>query len=272
MDQVHDCGGARGVDDQDQVRDCSLGVPGGGQGQGHLVRPGRGSGLASSAEGRGGDADPHCRRGRRLVACADSKRVSSRKGFRAYVALCAFAGLRLGEASGVQVGDIDFLRRELKVSRQIQRYGSGYKIAPPKYGSERVVSLPDDPLTMLAEHIATTTPEGELDRWLFTIDGQPMHDNAVTWRWMATRKSAGLPWARLHDLRLLCQRADRRCVQRRDGAAGARAFDGDDNPEHLPAPMANRRGPDPQCGGRPHAGRTDDSCGLPADCGAVNRG
>ena len=137
----------------------------------------------------------------RLVACADSKRVSSRKGFRAYVALCAFAGLRLGEASGVQVGDIDFLRRELKVSRQIQRDGSGYKIAPPKYGSERVVSLPDDLRTMLAEHIATTTPEGELDRWLFTIDGQPMHDNAVTWRWRATRKSAGLSWARLHDLR-----------------------------------------------------------------------
>ena len=51
----------------------------------------------------------------RLMACADSERVSTRKGFRAFVALCAFAGLRLGEASGVQVGDVDFLRRELKV-------------------------------------------------------------------------------------------------------------------------------------------------------------
>jgi integrase len=35
-------------------------------------------------------------------------------------ALCAFAGLRVGEAAGVQVGDIDFLRRTLNVSRQIQ--------------------------------------------------------------------------------------------------------------------------------------------------------
>ena len=137
----------------------------------------------------------------RLLASADSVRVSTRKGFRAFVALCAFAGLRLGEASGVQVRDIDFLRRELKVSRQIQRDGSGYKVAPPKYGSERAVSLPDDLLTMLAEHIATSTSQGAPDRWLFTIGGEPMHDNAVTWRWRATRKAAGLSWVRLHDLR-----------------------------------------------------------------------
>ena len=136
-----------------------------------------------------------------LLACDDSERVSTRKGFRPYVALCAFAGLRLGEASGVKVGGIDFLRRELKISRQIQRDGSGYKVAPPKYGSERVVSLPDDLLTMLAEHLAAFLPEGGPDRWLFTVGGLPMHDNAVTWRWRATRSSAGLPGVRLHDLR-----------------------------------------------------------------------
>ena len=65
-----------------------------------------------------------------------SQRVSTRKGFRAYVALCAFAGLRKAEAAAVQVGDIDFLRRQLTISRQLQRDGSGYAIRPPKYGSE----------------------------------------------------------------------------------------------------------------------------------------
>lgn len=90
--------------------------------------------------------------------------------------------------------------RELKVLRQIQRDGSGYKVAPPKYRSESAVSLPDDLLTMLAEHIATTS-QGTPDRWLFTIDGEPMHDDAVTWRWRATREAAGLSWVRLHDLR-----------------------------------------------------------------------
>jgi integrase len=87
----------------------------------------------------------------RLVANADSERVSTRKGFRAYVALCAFAGLRKGEAAAVQVGDIDFLRRQLTVSRQLQRDGSGYSIRPPKYGSERVVYLPDELVIILSE-------------------------------------------------------------------------------------------------------------------------
>jgi integrase len=33
--------------------------------------------------------------------------------FRAFVAVCAFAGLRLGEAAGLQLSDVDFLRRTL---------------------------------------------------------------------------------------------------------------------------------------------------------------
>ncbi len=40
---------------------------------------------------------------------------------RAFVGLCAFAGLRPSEAAGVQVGDVDFLRRTLNVSRQVQQ-------------------------------------------------------------------------------------------------------------------------------------------------------
>lgn len=65
----------------------------------------------------------------RLLAHADSTRVSTRHGFRAYVALCAFAGLRKGEAAGVQVGDLDFVRRQLTVSRQLQRHGDTFAIS-----------------------------------------------------------------------------------------------------------------------------------------------
>jgi len=136
-----------------------------------------------------------------LVANADSERVSTRKGFRAYVALCAFAGLRKGEAAAVQVGDIDFLRRQLTVSRQLQRDGSGYSIRPPKYGSERVVYLPDELVIILSEHIAGHVGESEPDRWLFTVGDDPLYDNAITWRWRATRNAAKLPDVRLHDLR-----------------------------------------------------------------------
>lgn len=153
-----------------------------------------------------------------LIANADqTTRVSTRKGFRAFVALCAFAGLRLGEALGVQVADVDFLRRQLNVTRQIQRAkredtekgvdiveatrSTPVVVRPPKYGSERVVSLPDELIDILAEHIAEHTPGGEPDRWLFAdSEGRPFYDNTITWRWRATRKAAGV-MIKLHDLR-----------------------------------------------------------------------
>ena len=136
-----------------------------------------------------------------LLSHADSPRVSTRKGFRAYVALCAFAGLRKGEAAAVQVGDIDFLRRQLTVSRQLQRDGATYVVRPPKYGSERVVYLPDDLVTILSEHVSAHLSDAAPGRWLFTVDDAPMYDNAITWRWRATRTAAKLPRVRLHDLR-----------------------------------------------------------------------
>lgn len=42
-----------------------------------------------------------------------------------FIALAAFAGLRLGEAAAAQVGDIDFLRKKLAVVRQVQRTNQG---------------------------------------------------------------------------------------------------------------------------------------------------
>jgi integrase len=41
-------------------------------------------------------------------------------GFGTYIALCAFAGLRRGEASALKISDVDFLRKEIRVCRQVQ--------------------------------------------------------------------------------------------------------------------------------------------------------
>jgi integrase len=49
--------------------------------------------------------------------------AAAEQWFAPLIGLCAFAGLRLGEAAGVQLADIDFLRRTLTVSRQVQRAG-----------------------------------------------------------------------------------------------------------------------------------------------------
>ena len=109
-----------------------------------------------------------------LDAAEPPNRPKSRPGFTAYVALCAFAGLRRGEALGVQVGDIDFLARTLRVTRQIQRAKSADVEAgkdlveavagitvmtrPPKYESERTIYLPDELVAILSEHVRQHTP------------------------------------------------------------------------------------------------------------------
>src|SRR5215213_151843 len=74
--------------------------------------------------------------------------------FRPFVALCAFAGLRLGEAAALKIDDVNFLGRQLTVSRQVQRaMGSQVDIRAPKYGSERVLFIPDGLAALLSAHV-----------------------------------------------------------------------------------------------------------------------
>ncbi len=121
---------------------------------------------------------------------------------RAFVALCAFAGLRLGEAAGVQIGDVDFLRRTLTVRRQVQRAPKGgVDVRPPKYGSERTVYLAPSLVEILARHlesVAATDSPG----WLFRGQGNnPPHQNDVDYWWRKTRGLGRGETPRLHDLR-----------------------------------------------------------------------
>lgn len=177
-----------------------------------------------------------------LHAAEPPNRPKSRPGFTAFVALCAFAGLRRGEALGVQVGDVDFLARTLRVTRQIQRAkrddiaagkdlveavaGITVLTRSPKYESERTVYLPDELIAILSEHVRKHTPTGEPTRWLFNEDGKPWHDNLVDYRWRSTRTDAGVMF-KLHELRhyfasgLIAAGCDVVTVQRAMGHASA---------------------------------------------------
>jgi integrase len=120
--------------------------------------------------------------------------------FAPFLAVCAFGGLRLGETAGLQLGDIDFLRRTITVSRQVQREPVvGFEVRPPKFGSERVVYVPAALVEILAEHVRTTGRE----HWLFTGETgtMPLHQGTVGHRWRSALKAAGLSGFRLHDLR-----------------------------------------------------------------------
>lgn len=122
--------------------------------------------------------------------------------FRTFIALCSFAGLRLGEAAAVQAGDINFLRKSLSVNRQVQRVpGGAVDLRAPKYGSERAVYLADSLVELLAQHIAVHGTHGPR-QWVFVGDGEdPPHQNTVGYWWRKTLRDAGLSGIKLHDLR-----------------------------------------------------------------------
>jgi integrase len=181
-----------------------------------------------------GIALPRVRRAEVAMALPSAADVRALLGvapgeWRAFVALCAFAGLRLGEAAALQVGDIDFLRRTLTVTRQVQRANGGkVEIRPPKYGSERTVYLADGLVTILAAHVAAHCPGADPGRWLFAPGADvPPHQNTVGYWWRKARTSAGCGAVRLHDLRhfyasgLIAAGCDVVTVQRALGHASA---------------------------------------------------
>lgn len=148
---------------------------------------------------------------------------------RTLFALCAFAGLRIGEACAVRVQDIDFLGRKLRVAHQVARKaGGGLELCPPKANSERDVYLPDDLLAMLSQHISQGVhgPDGHL---FATASGGLMGGSSADYRWNQARTQAGGSGAacRIHDLRhfyasgLIAAGCDVVTVQRALGHASA---------------------------------------------------
>lgn len=122
--------------------------------------------------------------------------------FAAFIGLCAFGGLRLGEAAALRVSDIDFIRKEVRVDRQVQRAnGKQVEIRPPKYNSNRTVYAPDGLIKLLSEHVRTQVPGDDPDRWMFPGEAEhPLHQNSVGYLWRKARTKAGVSF-RLYDLR-----------------------------------------------------------------------
>jgi integrase len=125
--------------------------------------------------------------------------------FRAMVTLGAGTGLRQGEAFGLSVDRVDFLRRTLTVDRQlITLAGREPYLAPPKtQASVRVIPLPQVVVEALAGHLAAF-PAGD-DGFVFTsVEGRPLrrqHFSARVWR-PAVAATPSIPaGTRFHDLR-----------------------------------------------------------------------
>lgn len=106
----------------------------------------------------------------------------------AFVDVMAHAGLRIGEAAGLQVGDIDFLRRTIHVQRQIQNSVGGLDVTGPKHGSERVVPVPDELVQRLSRHIEAIGVDWD-ERWMF---GRPPSPTALRHYFVNACRAAGI--------------------------------------------------------------------------------
>jgi integrase len=149
--------------------------------------------------------------------------------YRVLGTLAAGAGLRQGEALGLTVDRIDFLRRQLRVDRQLVTPGKGDPhFAPPKSDSSvRVVPLADAVLEVVSAHVARFGPGP--DGLVVTYhDGRPVKRNRFGAMWRQSVERAGVGAFRFHDLRhhfassLIAGGCSVKAVQRALGHASAK--------------------------------------------------
>lgn len=140
----------------------------------------------------------------RIPTAREVKQVyaSSEGWFGAFIALCAFAGLRRGEAAALKLNDIDFLGRTIHVQRQVQKEPRrDPEIRSPKYNSDRTVFIPDDLVIILSEHVKNHGVYGK-EQWLFPGQkGWPLNPRQASYRWERALLNSEVAQISLHDLR-----------------------------------------------------------------------
>jgi integrase len=106
--------------------------------------------------------------------------------------LGADAGLRQGELFGLAVEDVDFLRRTVRVVRQVKQAGAGGVLcfAPPKRGKTRTVPLAPELAEALAEHIRAFPPASVTLPW-HEPRSRRQHGQLVTARLIVTASRGG---------------------------------------------------------------------------------
>jgi integrase len=134
---------------------------------------------------------------------------------RAMIVLGAGTGIRQSEALGLTVDRVDFLRKALRVDRQLIAVpGEPARLGPPKTrASVRTIPLPSVVVDVLAEHLATYAVHetGELAGLIFTRtwplpDGSTIREPWTRQRfghvWRPVARAAGLaPGTGFHALR-----------------------------------------------------------------------
>jgi integrase len=148
--------------------------------------------------------------------------------YSALLVLLAGSGLRPGEGLGLTVDRVDFLRRTIRVDRQLVTIsGQPARLGPPKTPqSVRTIPVPNAVIDELARHLEQCSP-GPFG--LIFTDGKadPIRRNALGHVWRRAALKAGIDGFTPHDLRhyaasvLIDQGASVKAVQRHLGHASA---------------------------------------------------
>ena len=114
--------------------------------------------------------------------------------YQALVLVGAFDGLRLGELAGLQVGDFDPLRHQVRVRRTISDVRGRLVEGPPKTPkSVRTVTLPRFVVEEMVSHLARRPDVSSTD-WIFPApQGGPIRRTGwVRRHWKPALRAAGL--------------------------------------------------------------------------------
>lgn len=142
-----------------------------------------------------------------------SQMLVTAKGHRweALYHLAIVTGMRQSELLGLKWTDLDWIRKYLKVERQLQRpVGNGVEFISPKtrFG-KRSIALGENTMDLLhihyerqqVERLAAGETWVEYGLIFTTSNGTPIHQRNLQRDFKALIKQAGLPPIRFHDLR-----------------------------------------------------------------------
>ncbi|WP_432477198.1 tyrosine-type recombinase/integrase [Nocardioides sp. GXQ0305] len=120
--------------------------------------------------------------------------------YAAGVLLQAATGVRISELLALQVRDVDFLRRTVRVERQLSRNGREF-VEPKSEHGYRTIPLATEVVEALSQHVAAYPPneDGVL---LTTTHGNPIRQDLFTCvQFRRAAQVAGLSDVTPHDLR-----------------------------------------------------------------------
>lgn len=110
-------------------------------------------------------------------------------------------GLRKGEGIALMWVDVDWENKILRVDESITNVGADNPRGSTKNRQIRLVPLPDDILTMLADLRRWQQRRGVFGAIFVDAQGETVTPQHVQYRWVLLRKRAGFAKTTIHDLR-----------------------------------------------------------------------